>query len=39
MEGEFVISAIEGDFDKLVLSGELKTGVKDDLYALIAGYV
>ncbi len=32
MEGEFVISAIEGDFDKLVLSGELKTGVKDDLY-------
>jgi hypothetical protein len=32
MEGEFVISAIEGDFEKVVLSGELKEGVKDDLY-------
>jgi hypothetical protein len=32
MEGEFVISAIEGDFDKLMLSGELKEGVKDELY-------
>ena len=32
MEGEFVISAIEGDFDKIILSGELKDGVKDDLY-------
>jgi hypothetical protein len=32
MEGEFIISAIEGDFDKIVLSGELKNGVKDDLY-------
>ena len=31
-EGEFVISAIEGDFDKIVLSGELADGVKDDLY-------
>ncbi|MFH1784428.1 MAG: hypothetical protein ABH868_05990 [bacterium] len=31
-EGEFVISAIEGDFDKIILSGELKDGVKDDLY-------
>jgi hypothetical protein len=30
-EGEFVISAIEGDFDKIVLSGELKEGLKDDL--------
>jgi len=29
--GEFVISAIEGDFDKIVLSGELKKGVKDEL--------
>src|SRR4030042_2714005 len=32
MEGEFVISAIEGDFDKIILSGELKEGVKDELY-------
>ena len=32
VEGEFVISAIEGDFDKIVLSGELVDGVKDDLY-------
>ena len=32
VKGEFVISAIEGDFDKTVLSGELIDGVKDDLY-------
>ncbi|MFH1428780.1 MAG: hypothetical protein ABIH39_03445 [Candidatus Margulisiibacteriota bacterium] len=32
MEGEFVLSAIENDFNKIVLSGELKDGVKDDLY-------
>jgi len=31
-EGEFVISAIEGDFDKIVISGELKEGAKDELY-------
>jgi len=31
-EGEFVLSAIEGDFDKIVLSGKLADGVKDDLY-------
>lgn len=31
-EGEFVISAIEGDFDKIVLKGELEEGVKDDLF-------
>ena len=31
-EGEFVISAIEGDFDKIILSGELAGGIKDDLY-------
>ncbi len=31
-EGEFVISAIEGDFEKIILSGELVDGVKDDLY-------
>lgn len=30
-EGEFVISAIEGDFDKIILSGELADGVKDHL--------
>jgi hypothetical protein len=32
MEGEFVISAIEGDFDKKIISGELADGEKDDLY-------
>ena len=32
MEGEFILSAIEGDFDKIVLSGELKDGVKDELH-------
>ncbi len=32
MEGEFVISAIEGDFEKKILSGKLEEGVKDDLY-------
>ena len=32
MEGEFVLSAIEGDFDKIILSGELADGVKDELY-------
>ena len=31
-EGVFVLSAIEGDFDKLVLSGQLEQNVKDDLY-------
>jgi len=31
-EGEFVLSAIEGDFDKTILSGELKEGVKDELF-------
>ncbi len=31
-EGEFIISAVEGDFDKIVLSGELVEGVKDELY-------
>lgn len=30
-EGEFVISAIEGDFEKIVLSGTLQKGVKDEL--------
>ncbi len=32
VEGLFVLSAIEGDFDKIVLSGELVDGVKDELY-------
>jgi hypothetical protein len=32
MDGEFVLSAIEGDFDKIILSGELEDGVKDELY-------
>ncbi|HEX2936163.1 MAG TPA: hypothetical protein VHO72_12495 [Bacteroidales bacterium] len=32
VEGEFVISAIEGDFEKIVLSGTLENGVKDELF-------
>lgn len=32
MEGEFILSAIEGDFDKIILSGELADGVKDELH-------
>ncbi len=32
MDGEFVISAIEGDFSKTILSGILEEGVKDELY-------
>jgi hypothetical protein len=32
MDGEFVISAIEGDFDKTLLSGSLEEGKKDELY-------
>ena len=32
VEGEFVISAIEGEFNKIILSGALKDGVKDELY-------
>lgn len=31
-KGEFIISAIEGDFDKIILSGKLRNGVKDELY-------
>jgi hypothetical protein len=31
MDGEFVISAIEGDFNKILLSGELDEGIKDEL--------
>jgi hypothetical protein len=32
MEGELIISALQGDFEKIILSGELQDGVKDDLY-------
>ena len=32
MKGEFVLSAIENDFGKIMLSGELEDGVKDILY-------
>ncbi|MDD5327939.1 MAG: hypothetical protein PHY02_09020 [Phycisphaerae bacterium] len=32
MEGELVLSAVQMDFEKIVLSGELKDGVKDELY-------
>jgi len=31
-EGEFVLSAIEGDFEKIILSGDLVDGVKDELF-------
>lgn len=37
MEGEFILSAIEGDFDKIMLSGELENGVKDELYCPYCG--
>jgi hypothetical protein len=32
MQGELVLSAIAGDFDKIVLSGQLEDGLKDELY-------
>jgi hypothetical protein len=32
MEGEFVLSAIQKDLDKIILSGKLEDGVKDELY-------
>ena len=38
-EGEFVLSAIEGDLDKIPLSGELEDGVKDELYCPHCGVV
>jgi hypothetical protein len=37
MEGKLVLSAIQRDFDKIVLSGELKDGVKDELYCSHCG--
>ena len=39
MEGLFVLSAIEGDFDKIILSGELEDGVKDELYCPHCGVI
>jgi hypothetical protein len=32
VEGILVLSAIEGDFEKILVSGELEEGVKDELY-------
>ena len=32
MEGELVLSAIQGDFEKIIISGKLEEGVKDELY-------
>ena len=32
VEGEFVISPIEGDFSKIIISGDLIDGIKDELY-------
>jgi len=37
MEGELVLSAIQGDFGKIILSGELEDGVKDELYCPCCG--
>lgn len=31
MNGEFIVSAIEGDFDKKIIRGQLIEGVKDEL--------
>jgi hypothetical protein len=39
MEGELVLSAIQGDFDKIILSGNLEDGVKDELYCPHCGVV
>ncbi len=39
VKGEFVISAIEGDFDKIILSGSLEDGVKDELYCPHCGII
>jgi hypothetical protein len=39
VEGEFIISAIEGDFDKVILNGHLKDGVKDELYCPHCGVI
>lgn len=39
VEGEFIISAIEGDFDKKILSGSLIDKVKDELYCPHCGII
>ena len=39
VNGEFVISAIEGDFEKIIMSGDLIDGVKDDLYCPHCGII
>ena len=39
MEGELVLSAIQGDFDKIILSGKLEDGVKDELYCPHCGVI
>lgn len=36
-EGQLVISAIEGDFDKIILSGALEKGAKDELFCPYCG--
>ena len=38
-EGEFVISAIEGDFEKIMISGDLEQGKKDELFCPVCGTV
>ena len=32
MEGEFILSAVEGSLGRIILSGQLEEGKKDDLY-------
>jgi hypothetical protein len=39
MEGELVLSAIQGDFDKIILSGKLEDGIKDELYCPHCGVI
>lgn len=39
MEGELVLSAIQGDFTKIIISGELEEGVKDELYCPHCGVI
>ena len=37
MEGELVLSAIQGDLDKIILSGKLEKGTKYELYCPYCG--
>lgn len=39
VDGEFIISAIEGDFNKVILTGNLEDGVKDELYCPHCGVI